>query len=80
LQCGTASNFSGSATNVGPVIDEYAANPNVYEYVELDLGAWSPGSTSDKWFRFNVVGKNAASSGTSYNDSLSIDYIELIPQ
>jgi hypothetical protein len=80
LQCGLASNFSGSATNVGPVIDEYAANPNVYEYVELDLGVWSPGSTSDKWFRFNVAGKNPASSGTSYNDSLSIDYIELTPQ
>ncbi len=80
LQCGRSDNFSSSAVNVGPVIDQYAANTTVYEYVEYDLGTWSPASLSDKWFRFNVVGKNAASAGSSYNTALCIDYISLTPQ
>jgi hypothetical protein len=62
---------------VGPVVDEYSAT---VLYTEADLGTWSPGTTSDKWFRFNVVGKNAASGGSSYNYALAFDYITLTPE
>ncbi len=77
LQVGRADNFSGTASNVGPVIDEYASTT---VYTEVDLGNWSPSTTNDKWFRFNVTGKNAASTGTAYNYSLAFDYITLVPQ
>ncbi len=63
----------GSATNVGSPVDEYSVNP---EYVEVDLGLWTPGTTSDKAFKFTVTGKNASSTGYG----LSIDYIKLIVQ
>ena len=63
----------GSPTNVGPVIDEYNANE---VFTEVDLGTWSPATTSDKAFRFTVAGKNASS--TAYG--LAFDYIHLIPQ
>jgi hypothetical protein len=76
LEVGRADNFGGSSSNVGPVIDEYASTAT---YTEVDLGSWSPGSTSDKWFRFNVVGKNASSGGSSYNYALAFDYIVLTP-
>jgi hypothetical protein len=77
LQVGRADNFSGTASNVGPVVDEYAA---AAVYTEVDLGNWSPSTTTDKWFRFNVTGKNSASSGTSFNYSLAFDYILLVPR
>ncbi len=77
LQIGRADNFSGTASNVGPVVDQYASSTI---YTEVDLGLWSPSTTNDKWFRFNVVGKNSASSGTSYNYSLAFDYITLTPR
>ncbi len=77
LQVGKADNFTGTASNVGPVVDEYAASAT---YTEVDLGTWSPGSTGDKWFRFNVTGKNSASGGSSYNHALCFDYITLTPQ
>ncbi len=73
LSVGRSDNFSGTASNVGTPQDEYAS---VADYPELDLGLWSPGSTSDKWFRFQVTGKSAASS--SY--SIAFDYILLVPQ
>jgi hypothetical protein len=76
LQIGRADNFSGTATNVGPVVDEYTASA---VYAAVDLGLWSPATTSDKWFRFNVVGKNSSSSGSSYNDAIAVDYILLSP-
>ena len=38
------------------------------------------GKHERKWLRFNVVGKNSASGGTSYNDSLSFDYIKMVPK
>ncbi len=63
----------GSATNVGPVVDEY--DPNEV-FTEVDLGLWTPGSTSDKAFKFTVTGKNASGSGFG----LAFDYIKLIPQ
>jgi hypothetical protein len=62
-----------NAVNQGPVVDEYSSAP-FYNYV--DLGIWSPASTSDKAFRFTVTGKNASSSAYG----IAIDYIELIPQ
>ncbi len=77
LQIGRADNFSGTASNVGPVTDEYASTA---VYTSVDLGSWAPGTTSDKWFRFNVVGKNASSSGSAYNDAIAIDYIILTPE
>ena len=76
LQIGTAANFSGTETSVGPVIDEYAAGP---AYTDVDLGTWTPGTTSDKWFRFLVTGKNSASGGSSFNNSIAVDYIMLQP-
>ncbi len=63
---------SGTPTNLGAVYDEYSANA---AFTEIDLGAWSPVSTSDKWFRFKVTGKNAASSGYT----IAFDYIRLVP-
>ncbi len=63
----------GALTNVGPPIDEYTANET---FTEVDLGNWTPGTTSDKAFTFTVTGKNASSS--SYG--LDFDYILLIPQ
>jgi hypothetical protein len=66
-----------SANNLGPVVDEGAAGTTtspIYKYV--DLGNWTPTSTSTKAFRFTVVGKNANSSGYG----IDVDYIELIPQ
>ena len=60
-------------TNVGPAIDEYSVNT---VYTEIDLGNWTPGSSSDKAFRFMVTGKNASSSGFG----VDFDYIKMIPQ
>ncbi len=77
LQVGRADSFSTTASNVGPVVDEYASTS---VYTSVDLGTWSPGSTSDKWFRFNVAGKNSASTGSAYNYAICIDYIKLTPQ
>jgi hypothetical protein len=62
----------GSPANQGPVVDEYTAGTN---YGEVDLGTWSPSTTSDKAFKFTVVGKNSASSGYG----IAVDYIKLIP-
>jgi hypothetical protein len=70
LAIGRADNFAGTATNVGSPMDLFAPGE---EWTEIDLGMWSPISTSDKQFRFTVTGKNAASS----NYTLSIDYIKL---
>lgn len=63
----------GSPTNVGSPIDEYSANTG---YAEVDLGSWTPGTTSDKAFRFMVTSKNASSSGYQ----IAFDYIRLIKQ
>ncbi len=63
----------GSPTNVGPAVDGYTSGE---VFSEVDLGHWTPGSTSDKAFKFTVTGKNAASTGYG----LAIDYIKLIPQ
>jgi hypothetical protein len=64
---------TGGSSNVGGVVDEYALNAT---YTVVDLGAWTPGSTSDKAFTFTITGKNAASSGFG----IAVDYIELIKQ
>ncbi len=73
LAVGRADNFNGTKTNVGVTHDEYTA---VQSFPEYDLGTWTPGTTSDKWFQFMITGKNASSAG--YNESF--DYIKLIPQ
>ncbi len=64
---------NGSPTNVASPVDQYSGGES---FVEYDLGSWTPGSTSDKWFRFTITGKNASSSG--YTECF--DYIKLIPQ
>lgn len=74
LSVGRADNFNGTASNVGAPIDEYAATTG--SFLEVDLGIWSPGTTSDKWFKFAVTGKNAASTGYS----IAFDCIKLLPQ
>ncbi len=61
-----------SPANLGAPQDLYSASAN---FTELDLGTWTPATTSDKWFRFTITGKNASSSGYSE----CIDYIRLIP-
>ena len=63
----------GSPSNVGSPVDEYASGET---FTEVDLGNWTPGSTSDKAFKFTVTGKNASSSAYG----LAFDYIKLIPQ
>ncbi len=73
LSVGQAANFSGTASNVGVVSDDYSPTD---AFAEVDLGNWTPASTSDKWFRFTITGKNANS--TNYSES--IDYIKLTPQ
>jgi hypothetical protein len=73
LAVGRADNFTGTKANVGPVVDDYSSSA---EFVEVDLGNWSPGTTSDKWFRFSITGKNASSTG--YTECF--DYIQLIAQ
>ena len=62
-----------SPTNLGSPVDQYAS---VETFTEVDLGNWSPGTTSDKAFKFTVTGKNASSTGYT----LCFDYIRLIPQ
>ncbi len=64
---------SGNSSNVGGATDEYTS---VATYPEINLGSWTPGSTSDKAFKFTVTGKNASSSGYG----IAIDYIKLVPQ
>jgi hypothetical protein len=60
-------------TNFGSAQDLYSSSAN---FTEIDLGTWTPGSTSDKYFQFTVTGKNASSSGYS----MALDYIRVIPQ
>jgi hypothetical protein len=63
----------GGFTNHGPTVDEY--DPGTV-FTEVDLGGITLGSSSDKWFKFTVTGKNASSTGFS----IAFDYIKLIPQ
>ncbi len=60
-------------SNIGSPQDLYSSAAS---FVELDFGTWSPGTTSDKAFKFTVTGKNASSTGYS----MSFDYIKLVPQ
>ncbi len=60
-------------TNLGAPQDLYSTTAG---FSEIDLGTWTPGTTSDKYFQFTVTGKNASSSGYS----MAIDYIRVIPQ
>ncbi len=69
----SVSGVGTGSSNVGATQDLYSS---VEAYTELDLGAWSPGSTSDKYFKFAVTGKNANSSGYT----IAVDYIKLLPQ
>lgn len=72
LNVGRADNFAGTVRPVGSPVDESGATV----YTEVDLGAWFPSTTSDKWFQFMITGKNASSTG--YGECF--DYIKLIPQ
>ncbi len=62
-----------ASSNVGTPQDSYASAP---DFRELSLGTWTPGTTSDKWFKFTVTGKNGSSAGYT----ISFDSISLIPQ
>lgn len=73
LAIGKADSFATTKSNVGTPQDEYAPSD---AYPELNLGNWSPSSTSDKWFQFLVTGKNSSSAGYT----IAFDYIKLIPQ
>ena len=61
-------------SNIGPVIDEYSANATG-DYVAVNVGTWSPGTTNNKLFKFSVTGKNASSD----QFWISVDYLWLIP-
>lgn len=63
----------GTFTNHGSTQDEYSAAES---FTELDVGTFAPGTSSDKWFRFTITGKNASSTGYSE----AFDYIKLVPQ
>ncbi len=60
-------------SNIGGTVDEYATAAT---FTEVDLGNWSPATTSDKTFKFTITGKNASSS----NYSMAFDYIKLTKQ
>ena len=60
----------GALTNLGGTVDMYAPNP---AFVELNFGNVTFGTTGVKSFKFQVTGKNAASSGYQ----LYFDYIKL---
>ncbi len=64
-------------TNIGPVVDEYVTDGTNAEadFMAVNVGQWSPGTTNDKLFKLTVTGKNSASS----QYWLSIDYIVLTP-
>ena len=62
----------GALGNVGGPQDLFGASA----FVELNLGSWTPGTTSDKYFQFQVSGKNPASSGRF----MAIDYVKLTRQ
>lgn len=64
---------STTPTNIGSAQDLYSAAD---AYTELNIGTWTPGSTSDKWFKFSITGKNASSTGFTE----AFDYIRIIPQ
>lgn len=70
LSGGLASNFAGTAANIGSAQDSYSAN---WSFVEVDLGNWSVGTSGEQWLRLTVTGKNAASDGFR----VPIDYIKL---
>ncbi len=56
-------------SNIGSTVDEYTTDSS--DYVEINVGSWSPASTNDKLVKFNVVGENSGSD----QFWLSIDYI-----
>ncbi len=71
LAIGQAGNNSPTLT--GSPTDLYSAST---AYDEIDVGTWTPGTTTDKWFWFTLTGKNAASTG--YTEAF--DYIRLLPK
>ncbi len=73
LSAGRADNFAGTVSTIGTTQDGYNAAET---FTEIDLGAWSPVSSNDKWFQFKIAGKNGSSTG--YTESF--DYIKLIAQ
>jgi hypothetical protein len=64
-------------TNIGGVVDEYYNDTTSAQsdYMAVNVGQWSPGTTNNKLFKLTVTGKNSASS----QFWLSIDYIVLTP-
>lgn len=58
--------------NLGSPLDHYGTS----SYAELNVGTWSPGSTTEKLLKFQVTGHNASSTGYT----MCIDYIKLTPQ
>ncbi len=62
-------------TNIGGVIDEYSSNTGG-DYVQVNVGTWTPSSTNDKLFKLAVTAKN----GSADQYWLSIDYIRLTKQ
>ncbi len=73
FQFAAASASVGTFSNVGTTQDLYSATDT---WTEIDLGTWTPASSSDKLFRFTITGKNSASSGYA----VCVDYVKLIPQ
>lgn len=70
FQLSTAESQSGPFTNFGVTRDLYSANPT---FTEINFGSVAFASAGTKAIKFQVTGKNAASSG--YN--LYFDYIKL---
>ncbi len=78
LQIGTAANFSGTETSVGPAVDEYTTGP---AYTEVDLGTWTPGTSSftTNGFVFSSRAETPRAVEDPFNDSIAVDYIILNP-
>jgi hypothetical protein len=63
----------GGFVNLGSPVDEYSASDS---FTAVDLGTWSPGTSTDKLFQLTITGKNASSTGYD----ISVDYILITPQ
>jgi hypothetical protein len=67
----TASNLTGTYTNLGAVQDAFRSSA---DFVTITLGNFTVASAGTKYFKFLITGKNAASSGFQ----LTLDYMQFI--
>ncbi len=71
FQVQTASNLTGTYTNLGAVQDAYRSSA---DFVTITLGNFTVASAGTKYFKFLITGKNTSSSGYQ----LTLDYLQFI--